>query len=276
MIDKTIPAAVGIFDSGVGGLSVLRAARGLLSCHPIIYLADQAHVPYGAHSKQEVREFSEGITRFLLDKGARIIVVACNSASAAALFHLRETFPQVPFVGMEPAVKPAAAGTHTGVIGVLATPVTFQSELYASVVMRFAQDVKVLQDTCPGLVQQIESGKLKAAETREILERALHPMMKLGVDTVVMGCTHYPFVIPLIQEIVGSSVQVIDPAPAVARQTGRLLEAHGLRSTACGAPAGITLYTTGDPYLLGEMLPTLLGEMHVVQYAKWESGILHA
>lgn len=274
MTEFQVPA-VGIFDSGVGGLSVLRAVRSLLPCHPLIYLADQTNVPYGAHSREEVRAFSEGITRFLLQKGAQLIVVACNSASAAALYPLRATFPHVPFVGMEPAVKPAAAGTHSGVIGVLATPVTFQGELYASVVERFARDVTVLQDTCPGLVQQIEGGRLHAPETRAILEHALQPMLEKGVDTVVMGCTHYPFVIPLIQEIAGPQVQVIDPAPAVARQVSRMLETRGLLREECAAPAGITLYTTGDPYPLEEMLPTLLGESHHVQYAKWESGILH-
>lgn len=269
------PAAIGIFDSGVGGLSVLRAVRGLLPCHPVIYLADQAHVPYGARSKDEIGGFAEGITQFLLQKGAQIIVVACNAASAAALYYLRATFPEVPFVGMEPAVKPAAAGTHSGVIGVLATPVTFQGELYNSVVARFARGVTVLQDTCPGLVKQIEDGQLDAPETRQILERALRPMMENGVDTVVMGCTHYPFVIPLIREIVGPQVRVIDPAPAVARQAGRLLEMRGLLHLTCEQPAPVCFYTTGDPYRMIEMLPTLLGERHEVKYASWESGILH-
>jgi glutamate racemase len=268
------PASVGIFDSGVGGLSVLRAMRDLLPCHPVIYLADQAHVPYGARSKEEVRGFAVGITRFLLAQGARVIVVACNAASAASLYTLRATFPAVPFVGMEPAVKPAAAGTHSGVIGVLATPVTFQGELYASVVARFARDVTVLQDTCPGLVKQIEAGQLDAPETRQILERALLPMLENGVDTVVMGCTHYPFVIPLIQEIVGPAVQVIDPAPAVARQTTRLLESRGLLHSSCAQPASAQFFTTGDPYRLIEVLPTLLGEARAVKYAVWESGIL--
>src|SRR5512146_2813371 len=171
------PATIGIFDSGVGGLSVLRAVRAALPCHPVVYLADQAHVPYGARTKEEVRAFAIGITRFLLDQGAQVIVVACNAASAAALHTLREVFPSVPFVGMEPAVKPAAAHTHSGVIGVLATPVTFQGALYASVVERFAKGVTVLQDTCPGLVKQIENGRLDAAETRQILTRALQPMI---------------------------------------------------------------------------------------------------
>lgn len=273
MNGSSSPVPIGIFDSGVGGLSVLRAVRSLLPCHPLIYLADQGHVPYGPRSKDEVRGFAEGITRFLRAKGAQVIVVACNAASAAALYTLRGMFPDLPFVGMEPAVKPAAAGTHSGVIGVLATPVTFQGELYASVVERFAKNVTILQDTCPGLVKQIENGQLDTPETRAILEKALQPMMDQGVDTVVMGCTHYPFVIPLIQDIVGPSVEVIDPAPAVARQVKRVLEARGW-TVSCTSTGVVEFFTTGDPYLLEEMLPTLLEKSHVVQYAQWESGIL--
>ncbi len=286
MAGVSSPATIGIFDSGVGGLSVLRAVRAQLPCHPVVYLADQAHVPYGARTKDEVRAFSAAITQFLLDRGAQEIIVACNTASAAALYYLRETLPGTPFVGMEPAVKPAASNTRSGVIGVLATPVTFQGELYASVVERFASGVTVLQDACPGLVKQIEDGQLDAPETRAILERALQPMIAKGVDTVVMGCTHYPFVIPLIQQIVGPGVQVIDPAPAVARQAGRLLEARGLQMYCDGVfaaaaepakaarKAEVWYYTTGDPYHLGEMLPRLLGERHDVQYISWKYGQL--
>lgn len=266
-------APVGIFDSGVGGLSVLRAARRLMPYQPVIYLADQAHVPYGARTQEEVRSFAEAITRYLLGKGARLIVVACNAASAAALYHLRASFPDVPFVGMEPAVKPAAAATRSGVVGVLATPVTFQGTLYASVIDRFARGITVLEDTCPGLVREIEAGHLDTPHTRAILERALSPMLARGVDTIVMGCTHYPFVIPLIQDIVGPTVQVIDPAPAVARQAARLLQANGwLVST---PPAGpLQFFTTGQPAALMGIIPALLGEDYPVQQAQWQYGKL--
>jgi glutamate racemase len=152
------PVTIGIFDSGVGGLSIFNAIRRELPFQPIIYLADQAHVPYGPRELSQVRAFAEGITHFLLEQGAGLIVVACNAASAAALHHLRSVFAPLRFVGMEPAVKPAAENTHSGVVGVLATPATFQGALYASVVERFANGVTVLQDTCPGLVQQIEAG----------------------------------------------------------------------------------------------------------------------
>ncbi len=273
MGNASAPAPIGIFDSGVGGLSVLRAIRALLPCQPLIYLADQAHVPYGSRTNAEVRSYSERITRFLLDRGAEIVVVACNTASAAALYHLRETFPFIPFVGMEPAVKPAVSLTNSGVIGVLATPVTFQGQLYASVVDRFAHGVTILQDVCSGLVAQIEAGRLNGEETRAILERAIRPMIERGADTLVLGCTHYPFVIPLIEEVAGPGVRVIDPAPAVARQAARLLAARS-REVACETPGPVEIFTTGTPAPLQELLPILLGDAHEVQYVQWESGKL--
>ena len=274
-------APIGVFDSGVGGLSVLRAIRRQMPNQPVIYLADQAHVPYGSRTLEQVRAFSEGISHYLLSQGARLIVVACNTASAAALHSLRKTFPQVPFIGMEPAVKPAADHTHSGIIGVLATPATFQGALYASVVERFAQGVLVLQSTCPGLVGQIEAGHLDTLETRSILEEALQPMLKQGLDTVVLGCTHYPFVIPLIQEIVGPQVRVIDPAPAVARQVARVLGMLTVDSLVASRPTPVgsgvvevRFLTTGDPDRLGDLLPRLLGESGKLQQLYWESGIL--
>jgi glutamate racemase len=225
---KTAPIAV--FDSGVGGLSVLRAIRQHFPGEDILFLADQAHVPYGSRSLAQVRAFSEAITRYFLAQNAKMVVVACNTASAAALHYLREVFLTTPFVGMEPAVKPAAEQTRSGVVGVLATPATFQGELYNSVVERFANGVSLLQDTCVGLVEQIEAGDLDGVETRRILDVALSPMLAAGIDTVVLGCTHYPFVIPLIQEIIGPHVRVIDPAPAIARQVGRLLGHFDLKN----------------------------------------------
>jgi glutamate racemase len=264
---------IGIFDSGVGGLSVLRAIRAQLPEEPVLYLGDQGHVPYGPRPLEEVQAFSEEITRFLLSQGAKLIVVACNAASAAALQPLRQVFPQIPFVGMEPAVKPAAERTQSGVVGVLATPATFQGALYASVVERFAQGVTVLQSTCPGLVGQIEKGALEAPETEAILRAALEPMLAQGIDTVVLGCTHYPFVIPLIERIAGKSVRVIDPAPAVARQTGRRLEALGLRQTA-ETGAGVTYYTTAEAEVLERLLPQLLAVTGEVHALRWENGKL--
>jgi len=263
---------IGIFDSGVGGLSVLKAIRQQIPAQPVIYLADQVHVPYGARSLEEVRSFSEEITRYLLSQGACLIVVACNTASAASLHYLRQTFPQVPFVGMEPAVKPAAELTQSGVVGVLATPATFQGELYASVVERFANAILLLQDTCPGLVKEIELGHLTTPQTRGILKRALQPMLAQGIDTVVLGCTHYPFVIPMIQEIVGARVRVIDPAPAVARQASRLLQGKGLGASPNGEFGSIRFLTSGNPAALAGLLPLLLGESGTVEEVKWVDG----
>jgi glutamate racemase len=265
---------IGIFDSGVGGLSVLRAIQQQIPHQDLLFLADQAHVPYGPRPLEEVRAFSFAITRFLVSEGARLIVVACNTASAAALHELRLAFPNTLFVGMEPAVKPAAEHTRSGVVGVLATPATFQGALYASVVERFAQGVQILQDTCPGLVLQIELGELDTPTTRMILERALHPMLAQGVDTIVLGCTHYPFLIPQIKEICGPDVRVIDPAPAVARQVGRLLkqlDQPGEQNPVSQVtqPANLRFLTSGSPEALQGMLTGLLSVHSPVEQAVW-------
>lgn len=266
--EPIIKAPIGVFDSGIGGLSVLREISSQFPNEDLIYLADQIHVPYGPRTMDEVRGFSLGITNYLLEQGAKLIVVACNAASAAALHYLRDIFPKVPFVGMEPAVKPAVEYTHSGVVGVLATPATFQGALYASVVERFAQGVSLLQHTCPGLVAEIEAGNLDGAEPRFILEGALEPMLAEGIDTVVLGCTHYPFVIPLIQEITGPSVRVIDPAPAVARQVGRMLTARGLVNPGT-QPIRKRFVTTGEPSRMRAFLYRLFGEYYEVESASW-------
>ncbi len=261
---------IGIFDSGVGGLSVLRALRAQIPAQPVIYLADQAHVPYGPRTLEEVLHFSREITRFLLAQGADTIVVACNTASAAALQPLRREFPSTQFVGMEPAVKPASEHTRSGVVGVLATPATFQGKLYASVMERFAQHTRVLEYTCPGLVEEIEAGRLEGPRARQILADGLLPMLEQGIDTVVLGCTHYPFAIPIVQEIVGPGVRVIDPAPAVARQIGRVLAARGTLAGS-GAPGAVRYITTAaGPAQLELPLRILLGETAPAETAWWQ------
>lgn len=264
---------IGILDSGVGGLSVFRAIRSLLPAQPAIYIGDQAHVPYGTRQLEEVRGFTHEIVRFLLDQGAGLIVVACNTASVAALQGLRQAYPDIPFVGMEPAVKPAAEQTHSGTVGVLATAATFQTTMYASVVERFAQGVTILEDPCIGLVSQIEKGNLDGAETNRILEQALHPMLDQGVDTIVMGCTHYPFVIPLIQKIAGPGVRVIDPAPAIARQVKRMLEVNGILEQGDSA-APVRFITTADAQQFSQLIRQLLGENRIVESARWKDGKL--
>ena len=245
---------------------------GCLCCAPCASSCPKSRssilVPYGPRRLEQVRDFSEAITRFLLEQDAKLIVVACNTASAAALHYLRDTFPDVSFVGMEPAVKPAAEHTRSGTVGVLATPATFQGALYASVLERFANGVQILQDTCPGLVGQIEFGNLDGDETRVILEKALHPMLNRGIDTVVLGCTHYPFVIPLIEQIVGENVRVIDPAPAVAKQAKRLLVAGGMKNLT-GERTQVNFYTSGAVDAFQFLLPKLLGERGDVGQGVW-------
>ncbi|MBL8090548.1 MAG: glutamate racemase [Anaerolineales bacterium] len=261
---------IGIFDSGVGGLSVLREIRSLMPNENIIYFGDQGHVPYGPRSMEQIQNFSEGITNFLLQHDSKIIVVACNTASAAALKYLREKFPDVQFVGMEPAVKPAAEKTQTKKVGVLATPATFQGALYASVVERFASDVEIFQNTCVGLVEQIEAGELDSDKTRKILEDALLPMLEKNIDTVVLGCTHYPFVIPLIEKIVGDSVRVIDPAPAVAKQVQRLLEVKGLRNSS-NENGEVVFFTSGDVKSTENVVSKLIDEKVEIKSATWKN-----
>lgn len=261
---------IGIFDSGVGGLSVLREIRSLMPNENIIYFGDQGHVPYGPRSMEQIQNFSEGITKFLLKHNAKIVVVACNTASAAALKYLREKFSDVQFVGMEPAVKPAAEKTQTKKVGVLATPATFQGALYASVVERFASDVEIFQNTCSGLVNQIEAGELDSEKTKKILEDALLPMLEKNIDTVVLGCTHYPFVIPLIEKIVRENVRVIDPAPAVAKQVERLLEAKGLRNSS-NENAEVVFFTSGDVKSTENVVSKLISEEVEIKSVTWKS-----
>lgn len=259
---------IGAFDSGVGGLSVLRAIRERLPGEDLIYVADQAHVPYGPRGLAEVRQLSEGIVRFLMAQGAKLIVIPCNTASAAALHALRATYPGFPFVGMEPAVKPAAEHTTTGVVGVLATPTTFESELYSSVVERFGGAVTILQDTCPGLVAEIEAGRANGSEAKRILKNALQPMLAKGLDTVVLGCTHYPFAFEIIREIVGDHVRLIDPAPAIARRVEQLFDEGGMRNPR--TEGGETSYlTSGDPGQMKARLKELLGEDGDVGQVNW-------
>jgi glutamate racemase len=275
MTSEFSQAPIGIFDSGVGGLSVLRAVKQELPAESIIYLADQAHVPYGPRPLAEVRDFSEAISRYLINQGCKLIVVACNTASAAALHSLRKIFPDTPFVGMEPAVKPAAETTQIGVVGVLATTATFQGALYASVVERFASGVQIYQSTCPGLVNQIETGQLDSIETRDILYQALQPMLARGIDTVVLGCTHYPFVLALIQEITGPFVRVIDPSPAIARQVKRILDQNEMHRSQFNSqqepsPSPVHVVTTGNSQKFKKLLTELLGEVWPVKTVDWK------
>lgn len=264
---------IGIFDSGVGGLSVLRDIAALLPSENLLYLADQANVPYGHRPLEEVRGFSEGIARYLLAKGAKLVVVACHTASGAALYHLRESFPGVPFVGIEPAVKPAALGSRVKAIGVLATPATFEGPLFARVVDQFARDVRLVGKTCPGLVEIIEAGEVNGERIRRYLEVVLHPLLEEGIDALVLGCTHYPFALETIREIVGPGVAIVDPCPGVARQVRRVLEERGLSGSDKGAGER-RYFTSGSPGGLEKALKLLLCEEALVGRVRWVGGEL--
>jgi glutamate racemase len=269
-------APIGLFDSGVGGLSVYREVRRLLPHENLIYLADQAHVPYGPRSLEEIRRFAEGLTRFLVAREAKAVVVACNTASAAALKELRAAFPTLPFIGLEPAVKPAAEHSRTRTIGVIATPATFQGQLFASVVDRFAQDVRVVTQTCPGLVDEIERGNLDGPAVARILEPALAPLHEAGIDSLVLGCTHYPFVVPAIRRILGEAVEIVDPAPAIARQVQRVLGERGLLNPS--RDAGSEWFaTSGERARLERALMSLIGVRSPVHSLKWlEEGLVES
>ena len=265
--------AVAVFDSGVGGLSVLRHIRTLLPHEDLLYLADQAHVPYGPRSAAQIRAFSRAVAEFLLAQAAKTIVVACNTATAAALTTLRTLYPEVPFVGMEPAVKPAATRTKTGRVGVLATAGTFQSQRYAQLMNRFARDVTLYENPCAGLVSLIEAGRLADSQTEQLLRTCLAPMVAAGVDTIVLGCTHYPFVLPIIEQLVGPAVGVIDPAPAVARQTQRVLQRAGLEAPRSDS-GRIQAYTTGNPDRFADQVGRLLAWPLPVRGLHWQEGSL--
>jgi len=264
---------IAVYDSGVGGLSVLRALLEKLPNEDFIYFGDQAHVPYGERHLEELRELADGVTRFFLSQNAKIIVIACNTASAAALKELRLSYPGQIFVGMEPAVKPAAEQTHSHKVGVLATPSTFQGALYASVVERFATGVELFQNTCPGLVTQIEKGELESEETSRILHEALDPMLKEGVDSIVLACTHFPFVIPRIEEISAGRASVIDPAPAIARQTARALDQRGMLNPR-EEQGKTTLFTSGNALDFSRMTNKLIGLDNTAIELDWKGDSL--
>jgi len=233
--ETTAARPIGVFDSGVGGLSVLHEIRRELPNEDLLYVADSGHAPYGDKSAQVIEERSIAIVEFLISQHAQAIVVACNTATGVAIKTLRTRF-WIPIIAMEPAVKPAAAHTRSGVIGVLATSRTIASDNFAKLHERFGADVKILMQACPGLVEQVEAGKLRDDKTRALIEQFVLPLLDQGVDTLVLGCTHYPFLAPLIREIAGATVTVIDPSAAIARELRRRLAIADLLSA--GSRAG--------------------------------------
>lgn len=264
-------ACIGVLDSGIGGLSVLKEIHHQLPDHPTLYIADQVNLPYGPRPHEAVRAFVFGISDYLLDQGAVVLVLACNSASAAALHILRESHPDVPVVGMEPAVKPAALTTQTGVIGVLATQATADGELYRRLIQQYAQDVKVVTEVAPELVQIAESQSQHTPGGRAQVKASIAPILAAGADAIVLACTHFPLLADALAEAAGPKVRLVDPSAAVARQVARVWPAGQ-------APGrGPHRYaTTGDPDAFTATAERLLGQPVPSAGLTWRHGRLMA
>lgn len=265
---ELMSAPIGVFDSGVGGLSVWREIVRRLPAESTLYFADQVHVPYGPRRVDELRRLSEGITRFFIERDCKAVVVACNTASAAALEHLRETFPTLAIIGMEPAVKPAAARTLSRVVGVMATPATFQGRLFQATAGRFAAHVRLVNQVCDGLAEQVESGVLDGPGVDALLTRFLDPILAAGADTVVLACTHYAFLIDAIARRCGPGVEVIDPAPAIARHLADLLAKADLLAPSTPS-ASHAFFTTGTPQTFDALATRLIGTAVRSSAAHW-------
>lgn len=254
---------IGVFDSGVGGLSVFRQIRCDLPRETLLYVADSGYAPYGNKPAHFIVQRSFAITQFLLEQGAKAVVVACNTATAAAIAQLRQHF-SIPIIGIEPALKPAVAKTRSGVVGILATGNTVRSDKFAALLDRHGQHTRVLVQPCPGLADCVERGELSGSRPRTLLKRYLEPLLAESVDTLVLGCTHYPFLIPLIQELVGSSIAILDPSPAVARQLLRRLETAELLAER-NTFGGERYFTSGAPEQTLPVMIHLLGRTVTIE-----------
>lgn len=251
---------IGIFDSGVGGTSIWSAIHGLLPHESTIYLADSKNAPYGPKGKDAIIELSVKNTEYLLEQNCKLIVVACNTATTNAIDYLRATY-QVPFIGIEPAIKPAALQTKTHAVGILATKGTLSSELFSKTSNLFASHINVLEQNGNGIVELIESGQLDSDEMKSLLKVYLEPMIAANIDYLVLGCTHYPYLMPLLIDILPKHVKIIDSGEAVAKQTKAILERNSLLNTTLIAP-NIEFYTNGNP----EVLSSLLGSKYTIDY----------
>ncbi|HRC72021.1 MAG TPA: glutamate racemase [Candidatus Competibacter sp.] len=247
---------IGIFDSGVGGLSVFRRIRAGLPHETLLYVADSGHAPYGNKAVDFIIQRSVAISEFLLEQGAKAIVVACNTATAAAIARLRERFA-VPVIGIEPALKPAVAATRSGVVGILATGNTVRSDKFAALLDQHGHRARVMVQPCPGLADCVEDGDLNGPHPRALLENYLQPLLAQGADTLVLGCTHYPFLAPLIRHLAGPNVAVIDPSAAVARQVRRRLEAAASLADS-NSMNGERYFTSGAPERTARVMGLLL------------------
>jgi glutamate racemase len=254
---------IGVFDSGIGGLSVLRHIQASLPREQLLYFADSGYAPYGDRTEEEIVARSLAIAEFLMRYGAKALVVACNTATAAAIKALRERYPALPLVGVEPGLKPAAALTKSGTVGVLATQRTLSSAKFQLLREQIsaATNVKFLPQPCVGLADQIEKGELHCAATALLVRRYVDPLLEQGADTLVLGCTHYPFVLPLIEEVINRittrPVAIIDTGDPVARQLARLLEQRGLLRESDGE-GSLAVFTTGSQTALSAAFSNLL------------------
>lgn len=249
---------IGIFDSGIGGLSVFREIRKLLPEEKYVYFSDNAHCPYGEKSKEYIIDRARHITDFLISQGADIIVVACNTATAAAIKTLRAEYP-ISFIGMEPAIKPAAASTKIGIIGVLATAGTLKADKYRDTKGRHAEDVTVVEHIGKGFVELVESGITTGQKAESVVTESLEPLLDAGADTIVLGCTHYPFLSETIAKVASDltpsrQISIIDPAPAVARH---ILDVMTEENIIKREGFSISLHASGDDSVLNEMFSRL-------------------
>ncbi|NND15695.1 MAG: glutamate racemase [Eudoraea sp.] len=244
---------IGLFDSGLGGISIWQAVHSMLPRESTLYLADSKHAPYGEKSKEEILALAEKNTEYLLSENCKLIVVACNTATTQAISHLRNKY-KVPFIGIEPAIKPAALDTKTNKIGVLATKGTLTSALFHSTATMHAAGVEVFEREGTGLVGRVEKGELDGPELEAHLRQLVQPMLDEGVDQLVLGCTHYPFLIPSLQKVLPESVTIVDCSFAIARQTAAILLQNGLENTSDIRPQH-RFYTNGELALLTQFVP---------------------
>jgi len=238
-------APVGVFDSGVGGLSILSGVHALLPHEHLVYLADSRHAPYGPKGEAFIRERCHELMGCFLEQGVKAVIVACNTATAAAISQLRERYP-IPLIGVEPAVKPAAETSVSGIVGVLATSGTIASDRFISLQNRFTHQTEIITRACPGLVELIEAAELDRSAVLELLQEFINPMLDKGADTLVLGCTHYSLIRELIQQVAGKGVSIVDAGQAVARETRRRLQEGNILADE-GQPGSIRFLTSGDP-----------------------------
>lgn len=248
---------VGVFDSGVGGLSVLREIRRALPHEDLIYVADSGHAPYGDQPSEFIEGRASAVVKFLLAANVKAITIACNTATVVAVEKLRAWSP-VPIVAIEPAIKPAAAGTKSGAIGVLATSQTLASPSVSRLCARYGDNVRIHLQACPGLVEQVERGELAGEQSAALVRGYVSPLLDKGVDTLVLGCTHYPFLTALIREVAGPGLNIVDPAAAVARELARQLAARGLVATRA-RDGNEAFHTSGAVAHAQRVMPLLWG-----------------